>query len=111
MRARQGIATTENFRRRVEKALAALAVSGLKQYYGVSVSMFCNRAAAMPRTEPNSCRRDSSDRARSSLSGAGRPSFRPMRHLRIMKPDGVVGDLGGGSLELIDVKGSHAAKA
>lgn len=28
----------------------------------------------------------------------------------IMKPDGVVGDLGGGSLELIDVKGSHAGK-
>ena len=28
----------------------------------------------------------------------------------IMKPDGVVGDLGGGSLELIDVKGAHAGK-
>ena len=28
----------------------------------------------------------------------------------IMKPDGVAGDLGGGSLELIDVKGSHAGK-
>ena len=28
----------------------------------------------------------------------------------IHKPDGVVGDLGGGSLELIDVKGSHAGK-
>jgi exopolyphosphatase/guanosine-5'-triphosphate,3'-diphosphate pyrophosphatase len=28
----------------------------------------------------------------------------------IMKPDGVVGDLGGGSLELIDVKGSHAGR-
>ena len=28
----------------------------------------------------------------------------------IAKPDGVVGDLGGGSLELIDVKGSHAGK-
>lgn len=28
----------------------------------------------------------------------------------ILKPDGVVGDLGGGSLELIDVKGSHAGK-
>jgi len=28
----------------------------------------------------------------------------------ITKPDGVVGDLGGGSLELIDVKGAHAGK-
>lgn len=28
----------------------------------------------------------------------------------ITKPDGVVGDLGGGSLELIDVKGTHAGK-
>jgi len=28
----------------------------------------------------------------------------------IPKPDGVVGDLGGGSLELIEVKGSHAGK-
>ncbi|QBR71609.1 exopolyphosphatase [Beijerinckiaceae bacterium] len=28
----------------------------------------------------------------------------------INRPDGVVGDLGGGSLELIDVKGSHAGK-
>ena len=28
----------------------------------------------------------------------------------IRKPDGVVGDLGGGSLELIDVKGTHAGK-
>jgi exopolyphosphatase/guanosine-5'-triphosphate,3'-diphosphate pyrophosphatase len=27
-----------------------------------------------------------------------------------LKPDGVVGDLGGGSLELIDVKGTHAGK-
>ena len=26
----------------------------------------------------------------------------------INRPDGVVGDLGGGSLELIDVKGAHA---
>ncbi|MCI0466206.1 MAG: Ppx/GppA family phosphatase [Beijerinckiaceae bacterium] len=28
----------------------------------------------------------------------------------IMNPDGVVGDLGGGSLELIDIKGMHAGK-
>lgn len=28
----------------------------------------------------------------------------------INKPDGIVGDLGGGSLELIDVKGAHAGK-
>ena len=27
-----------------------------------------------------------------------------------MRPDGVVGDLGGGSLEFIDVKGSHAGR-
>jgi len=45
------------------------------------------------------------------LSGGREPSFRYGVISGIMKPDGVVGDLGGGSLELIDVKGSHAAKA
>ena len=67
------------------------------------------RPAAMPKTGPPSSRRPSASAAsRSTFCPAGaKPNWpRSASSPESIKPDGIAGDLGGGSLELIDVRGS-----
>ena len=68
------------------------------------------RRAATPRTARRSSPRPSASAAPRSTScrASAKPSSRALGdRLRHPRPDGIVGDLGGGSLELVDVHGTR----
>ena len=96
----------------VARALAALAPvpRAVRARCGSDrCSSWPRRRLATPRTDPTSCappRRPAARRSSSSPDGA-RPELSALGVISgFHAPDGVVGDLGGGSLELVDVRGT-----
>jgi exopolyphosphatase / guanosine-5'-triphosphate,3'-diphosphate pyrophosphatase len=112
----KGVATTGHLSQAgVEKALAALRrFRVLSDIMGVSVPHVLATAAArdaLNGAEFLAAAAEAIGAPVTLLSGEREAELSAHGVIAgINRPDGVVGDLGGGSLELIDVKGAHAGK-